>query len=45
MRQLICFEKNSVRNHFRAPFMSKKNPKEKDTLKKKKIVNSIFRFK
>ena len=35
MRQLICFEINTVRNHFRVPFLSKKNPKEKDTLKKK----------
>ena len=42
--QPIYFEKSTVRNHFRVPFSSKKNPKEKDTLKKE-IVNSIFRFK
>ena len=37
MRQLICFEINTVRNHFRVLFLSKKNLKEKDTLKKKKL--------
>ena len=42
--QPIYFEKSTVRNHFRVPFSSKKNPKEKDTLKKE-IVNSIFKFK
>ena len=42
--QPIYFEKSTVRNHFRVPFLSKKNLKEKDTLKKE-TVNSIFRFK
>ena len=40
----IYFEKNTVRNHFRVPFLSKKNPNEKDTLKKE-IVKRIFRLK
>ena len=43
-RQAIYFEKNTVRNHFRVPFSSKKNLREKDTLKKE-TVNNIFRFK
>ena len=32
MRQPIYFENNTVRNHFRVPFSSEKNPKEKKKL-------------